>query len=262
MIDMILAAVAGICAGVLNGLNGNSAFGIVPPVLILFLRMEPYSAIGISLATDVISSAVSARSYFRGGHIQIKTVFPMAVAIVAGTLIGSFASRYIPPGKLGESGGILSIIIGIGFLRKPSLQRFENLKTQLLRGHAGKKTGLLIVICFFIGIVCGIVGFGGGRMVFIILMAVLSFPIHAAVGTSVSIMFFSALSGTIGHILLGRIPWMFLVISCAGAALGASLSSRFATLTSERNLMMLIGFIFIVLGTISVVHQIIGGGTP
>ncbi|MCX5882042.1 MAG: sulfite exporter TauE/SafE family protein, partial [Deltaproteobacteria bacterium] len=64
MVETMIAVLAGICAGVLTGLNGNSAFGIIPPVLILFLQIDPYAAIGISLATDVVSSAVSAGSYF------------------------------------------------------------------------------------------------------------------------------------------------------------------------------------------------------
>lgn len=262
MVETMIAALAGMCAGVLNGLNGNSAFGIIPPVLILFLQIDPYTAIGISLATDVVSSAVSAGSYFRGGHIQIKTVYPMVIAVVAGTLIGSFISQYIPSGKLGESSGILTIVIGINFLRKPSLKLFENLKKKLLPGPAGKQTRLSAVLCFFIGIVCGIIGFGGGRMIFIILIAVLSFPIHAAVGTAVSIMFFSALSGAVGHILLSQIPWMILLTCCAGATLGAALSSRFAALTSDKILMKITGFIFIVLGSIAFVYQIIRGGTP
>ncbi|MBI5593610.1 MAG: sulfite exporter TauE/SafE family protein [Deltaproteobacteria bacterium] len=262
MVETMIAAFAGMCAGVLNGLNGNSAFGIIPPVLILFLRIDPYAAIGISLATDVVSSAVSAGSYFRGGHIRIKTVYPMAIAAAVGTLIGSFVSQYIPSGKLGESSGILTILIGVSFLRKPSLKFFENLKKKLLSGPSEKQTRLSVVLCIFIGIVCGIIGFGGGRMIFIILMAVLGLPIHAAVGTAVSIMFFSALSGTVGHILLGRIAWMVLLTCCAGAALGAALSSRFAALTSDKILMKLTGFIFIALGSISFVHQIIRGGTP
>ena len=156
MVETMIAALAGMCAGVLNGLNGNSAFGIIPPVLILFLRIDPYAAIGISLATDVISSAVSAGSYFRGGHIRIKTVYPMAIATVTGTLIGSFISQYIPSGKLGQSSGILTILIGVSFLGKPSFKRFENLKKKLMPGSAGKQTRLSVALCILIGIVCEI----------------------------------------------------------------------------------------------------------
>jgi uncharacterized protein len=262
MVEITIAASAGICAGVLNGLNGNSAFGVIPPILLLFLQVDPYAAIGISLAVDVVSSAVSAGSYFKGGHIQIKTVYPMVIAVVVGTFIGSFTSRYIPSGKLGGSSGIFTIIIGISFLRKPSFKFFENMKKKLLSGPPGKQTRLSVVLCFFIGIICGIIGFGGGRMIFIILMAVLGFQIHTAVGTAVSIMFFSALSGTVGHFLLGQIPWMVLLTCCSGAALGAALSSRFAALTSDKLLMMLTGFIFIALGSTAFIHQIIRGGAP
>ena len=40
-----------------------SAAAVISPMLITFLGMEPYQAIGIALASDVLASAVSSYEY-------------------------------------------------------------------------------------------------------------------------------------------------------------------------------------------------------
>lgn len=255
MVDTVIYLLVGICAGMLNGLNGNSAFGIVPPVLISFLGMNPYAAIGISLTTDVVSSAVTAWSYFRSGHIHFKTVYPMAVSVVIGALAGSFVSQFIPSAKLGQSNGVLTILIGFSFLKPPAIKSVDHFKSKMRSGSAVKQKWISVFIGFLIGTICGIIGMGGGRLLFLTLIVILGFPIHAAVGTAVCIMFFSALSGAVCHMVSGRIPWMIVMSCCTGAAAGAALSSRIAALTSEKKLLKITGIIFIVLGLIAFIHQ-------
>ncbi len=53
---------AGMGAGLGTGFAGMSAAAAISPMLITFLGMEAYQAVGIALASDVLASAVSARS--------------------------------------------------------------------------------------------------------------------------------------------------------------------------------------------------------
>lgn len=46
-----------------TGLAGLSAAAVVSPMLITFLHMPAYQAIGIALASDVLASGVSAWTY-------------------------------------------------------------------------------------------------------------------------------------------------------------------------------------------------------
>ena len=50
-------------AGLGTGLAGLSAAAVVSPMLITFLHMPAYQAIGIALASDVLASGVSAWTY-------------------------------------------------------------------------------------------------------------------------------------------------------------------------------------------------------
>ena len=59
---------AGMGAGLGTGFAGMSAAAVISPMLITFLGMDPYMAVGIALSSDVLASAVSAFTY---GKIKI-----------------------------------------------------------------------------------------------------------------------------------------------------------------------------------------------
>ncbi|MGN0318627.1 MAG: sulfite exporter TauE/SafE family protein, partial [Lachnospira sp.] len=56
----LICFIAGIGAGLGTGFAGMSAAAVISPMLITFLHMEAYDAVGIALASDVLASAVSA----------------------------------------------------------------------------------------------------------------------------------------------------------------------------------------------------------
>ena len=60
MYKFIICFIAGIGAGLGTGFAGMSAAAVITPMLVTFLHIEPYQAVGIALASDVLASAVSA----------------------------------------------------------------------------------------------------------------------------------------------------------------------------------------------------------
>ena len=54
---------AGMGAGLGTGFAGMSAAAVISPMLIAFLKMDPYMAVGIALSSDVLASAISAYTY-------------------------------------------------------------------------------------------------------------------------------------------------------------------------------------------------------
>ena len=61
--NIFIYILAGLGAGVGTGLAGLSAAAVISPMLITFLGFPAYEAVGISLASDVLASAVSAYTY-------------------------------------------------------------------------------------------------------------------------------------------------------------------------------------------------------
>ena len=63
IVELIVCIFAGLGAGLGTGLAGLSAAAVISPMLITFLKIPAYQAIGIALASDVLASAVSAYTY-------------------------------------------------------------------------------------------------------------------------------------------------------------------------------------------------------
>lgn len=61
-------------AGLGTGFAGMSAAAVISPMLITFLGMGPYMAVGIALSSDVLAkSAISAYTYGKIRTLTLKT---------------------------------------------------------------------------------------------------------------------------------------------------------------------------------------------
>jgi hypothetical protein len=263
LFEIIMMLLAGWGAGVVTGLIGASAVVVVAPILVTFLNYGAYEAIGVSLATDVVASLTAAHTYSRYGNIDLKSGIQMAISAIIGALVGSWASSYIPPATLGRSTGIVILVMGVSFIRKPITLRVKEFEenSDFLRFVISffKKRRYMSSIFFglLIGLICGIVGAGGGVMILLILMLILGYQIHVAIGTSVLIMAFTALSGAVGHTLYGHLPLYAALAGCIGGAIGAKSAATFANLASEEKLGRAVGVTFLVLGIIMTINEMI-----
>ena len=89
LIKLLVCFVAGMGAGVGTGLSGLSAAAIISPMLITFLGMDSYMAVGIALASDILASAISAYTYAKNDNIDIKNGKIMLVTVLTFTVVGS-----------------------------------------------------------------------------------------------------------------------------------------------------------------------------
>jgi hypothetical protein len=114
------------------------------------------------------------------------------------------------------------------------------------------------VIGFLIGIATGLFGAGGGGTILIVLVYVMDYPLHTAIGTSTAIMAITAASGAVGYATQGQIPWVEAVIVGLAAVVSGALFSKIANRASEKSLYIGAACIFI---TIGVVMFFLEGGT-
>ena len=84
MYKFIICFIAGIGAGLGTGFAGMSAAAVITPMLVTFLGVEPYTAVGIALASDVLASAVSAYTYQKSGNLDIKNSLPLMISVLTG----------------------------------------------------------------------------------------------------------------------------------------------------------------------------------
>ena len=109
LIVFIVTFFAGMGAGLGTGFAGMSAAAVISPMLITFLGIEPYTAVGIALASDVLASAVSAYTYHKNKNLDVKNGILMMAMVLVFTVVGSYVSSIVPAQTMGGLCGIVRL---------------------------------------------------------------------------------------------------------------------------------------------------------
>ena len=238
MYKFIICFIAGIGAGLGTGFAGMSAAAVITPMLVTFLHIEPYQAVGIALASDVLASAVSAYTYGRNKNLDIRSGLVMMVSVLAFTLVGSWVSSLLPASTMGNFSVFMTLLLGVKFIVRPVMTTKKRLVQSVACGLA-------------IGFICGFIGAGGGMMMLLILTSVLGYELKTAVGTSVFIMTFTALTGSLSHFAIGGVAdWPALAFCVLSTLLWARIAARFANRSTPMVLNRATGAVLVVLGTV------------
>lgn len=247
LITVLVTFFAGMGAGLGTGFAGMSAAAVISPILITFLDMNPYMAVGIALSSDVLASAISAYTYGKNKNLDIKNGIIMMISVLAFTVVGSYVSSLVPSTTMGRFSVFMTFILGIKFIVRPVMTTKE-----AMAGVSAKKRALQSVICgVLIGFVCGFIGAGGGMMMLLILTSVLGYELKTAVGTSVFIMAFTAFTGAASHFAIGGIPDVKVWILCILFTLiWARIAAVFANKATPKTLNRATGIILVVLGIV------------
>lgn len=241
----VICFIAGIGAGLGTGFAGMSAAAVISPMLITFLGLPAYEAIGIALASDVLASAVSAYTYGKNKNLDIRNGIVMMAAVLLFTLVGSFVASRVPNTTMGSFSVFMTLLLGIKFIVKPVMTTKESMAAV----SAGKRIVQSLVSGTMVGFICGFVGAGGGMMMLLLLTSVLGYELKTAVGTSVFIMAFTAFTGAVSHFAIGGMPDIWCLVFCvASTLLWARIAAKFANKASAATLNRATGVVLAVLG--------------
>ena len=142
---------------------------------------------------------------------------------------------------------IAMIILGLRFIIKPVATTKEDMAAVSKKARIIKS----VIGGIVIGFICGFVGAGGGMMMLFVLTSFLGYEMHVAVGTSVFIMSFTALTGGISHLVIGGIPDVLILILCVLFTLiWARIASKIANKASSVVLNRVVGAVLIVTSVI------------
>lgn len=253
-LTVLITFFAGMGAGLGTGFAGMSAAAVISPMLITFLGMEPYMAVGIALSSDIPASAVSAYIYGKNKNLDIKNGLIMMVSVLVFTIAGSYISSLVPGTTMGNFSVFMTFLLGIKFIVRPVMTTKEDMEAV-----SPQKRLFQSVICgIFIGFICGFIGAGGGMMMLLILTTVLGYELKTAVGTSVFIMTFTALTGAVSHFAIGGMPdFMVLILCVLFTLLWARIAARFANKAEPEILNRATGIVLVILGIAIFLFQIL-----
>ena len=244
-IQIIVCFFAGLGAGLGTGFAGMSAAAVITPMLVTFLHIPAYQAVGIALASDVLASAVSAYTYRKSGNLDVKNGLIMMASVLCFTLVGSYVSSLLPNSTMGSFSVFMTMLMGIKFLVKPVMTTREAME------GVPKRTRVVQSVVFgaLVGFICGFIGAGGGIMMLLVLTSILGYELKTAVGTSVFIMTFTAFTGAASHFIMGGMPDMVTLLLCVVfTLLWARIAASFANKASPVVLNRSVGVVLVILG--------------
>lgn len=244
-IKIIICFIGSMAAGLGTGFAGMSAAVAITPVLVVFLDIPVYEAVGIALASDVLASGISAFTYARNKNVDIKNGFITMLAVLTLTTVGSYVGSLVPAPMMEGCSFVITGIMGIRFIVKPIKDHKKSEKK--LKGV--KRVIHSLIAGAVVGFVCGFVGAGGGMAMLFMLTTFLGYSLKKAVGTSVFIMTFTALTGAISHFSIGGVPDMLYLFSCiVFTLLWARIASKIANKLKPITLNRVTGIILITIG--------------
>lgn len=211
-------------------------------------------AVGIALSSDVLASAISAYTYHKNKNLDVKNGLIMMCSVLVFTVIGSYAASLVPSRTMGGFSVFMTFLLGIKFIARPVMTTKENMER-----ISPKKRAIQSIFCgILIGFVCGFIGAGGGMMMLLMLTSIMGYELKTAVGTSVFIMTFTALTGAASHFAIGGIPdatvWALCVVF---TLLWARIAAVIANKAQPKTLNRATGIVLVVLGVVIAVFQLL-----
>lgn len=235
--------------GLVLGLTGGGGSMLTVPILTYILLISPVTATAYSLFVVGTTSAFGAFQNAKKGMVDFKNGFLFAVpSFVAVFITRRFLVPEIPQVIISnpfvlKRDSFLMIFFGIIML----FAAFSMLKKKTNVTENQKETSILslVIQTFFIGIIIGLVGAGGGFLIIPSLVLFAKLPMKKAIGTSLFIIAINSLIGFMGDVQNLSIDWTFLIIFTGLSIIGIFIGMYLSKFTNENELKK--GFAYFVL---------------
>lgn len=236
-----LGYLGALCIGLILGLTGAGGSILTVPILVYLMGINPIIATGYSLFMVGTTSAFGAIQNIRKGFVDVKTALLFAIP----SFIAVFLTRKFIVPALPESIGnqnfaiskesllmllfaVVMLIVAVSMLRKKAEPtNLENHNPNMI---------LAVIRMFFVGILIGMVGAGGGFLFIPVLLFIAKLPMRKAVGTSLLIIALNSLIGFTGDIGNHVIDWKFLMGFTALSVVGIFIGIYSAKFVNESQL--------------------------
>ena len=186
----------------------------------------------------------------------MQIIYLIMIGLITGCVVG----------LTGASGVVvvvplLTVLMGfpvhmaIGMWVKSTRPERPAVENSQIKPFTVKNAAISFGIGLALGIFSGMFGAGGGIAFLIVMITVLKYSTHVAIGTSSLIMSLTAASGTIGYAIHGNVNFGSGLIIAIGSVVGGLLTARLANKVNEQTLEKLIGCVFAGLGVIMLIIE-------
>ncbi|MGP4073039.1 sulfite exporter TauE/SafE family protein [Piscibacillus sp. B03] len=266
LIIMLIIGLASAFMGSLVGLGGGLIF--VPALLFLskfsdsFSWVTPQNVVAMSLLIMIFTGLSSTLTYFKSKRVDIYSGLVFLTGSIPGALVGVWLNSYVEIEVFELYFGILMLILASLFFVKDYLLQFakkryvQDRKLYIhrefeLSGETVQYSYSIIfgvIISFFVGMISGLFGIGGGSLMVTSMILFFSFPAHIAAPTSMFMIFISSIVSSSAHVIAGNVIWEYALLAVPGAWLGGVLGAKLNQKLNSRVLEWILRLLMIIIG--------------
>ncbi len=230
---IVLLFLIGFIGSMISGMVGIGGSIIKYPMLLYIPPLLGFAAFtaqevsAISAVQVFFATLAGIIAYRKGGFINKPLLIYMGSAIVIGSFLGGYGSKFMPDATINLTYAILALVAAIMMLWPKKIK--EDTDLSQITFNKLMATSIAAVI----GIVSGIVGAAGAFITVPVMLVLLKIPTRVAIATSLAITFVSSIGSTAGKLMGGHmllIPSIVMVIaSTIASPLGVMVSKKLNT---------------------------------
>lgn len=256
----ILGYLGALFIGIVLGITGGGGSILTVPILVYLVGLNPIISTAYSLFIVGTTSAFGTLQNLKKGFVDFKTAVKFAIPSVIGVFL---ARKFIVPGipdpifYFGSvqltKGTFLMIVFAIVMLMV-AISILNN-RNEMPTAESKHKFWIIIQL-FFVGILIGIIGAGGGFLIIPALMKLAKLPIRKAIGTSLLIITINSLIGFMGDTQVTEIDWPFLLFFTSLSVIGIFIGLYIQKYINEKQLKKIFGIFVLAMAVVILYKEI------
>ena len=250
-IPIFLSVFSGIAVGFTLGLIGGGGSVLAVPLLLYVVGVKDvHSAIGTSALAVGVIAAINLLGHKKKGNLKIKKGIAFALPGLFGAFFGAQLGLWTPSENLLLFFAIFMAIVGLLMLRRKTA-KYDVVQSTPSYTILSKKS--VPLSGFFVGMMAGYFGIGGGFLIVPSLMYFGGLNIIEAIGTSLMSVSSFGLTTAASYFIAGNVDLLIATLFVIGGALGGfvginiteKISKKILTKTFAILLFVIAGYIIL-----------------
>jgi uncharacterized membrane protein YfcA len=253
-----LGAVLGLIVGVVLGLLGGGGSILAVPIFLYAFRLPADTAFAMSFPVVGLSALAGFFTHWRQGNVNLRIAVPYGLCAAAAAFLVARRAHLLPESLRLAMFAAFAFSAALVMLHD-SFRRRPAADSAAVTGESAPRFSVLLALeAMGVGSLTALIGVGGGFVIVPALVYLARMPIRSAVGSSLLIIAFNALSSFLGNVGEVAIDWPLAISFTAIAAIGAVGGTRLGRRVPQNRLKQAFAGLIIVLGSYLILRRLLG----
>lgn len=258
----VLAYISAVFIGIVLGLLGGGGSILTVPILVYLLALPAYEATAYSLFIVGVTSLTGSINYMRQKLVDFKIALLFSIPSFIGVLL---TRKLLLPNlpdllfTLGDFDVSKNLAIMILFSLLMLMASYSMIKKNNIDNkEKAQNKYRLIIKFFFVGVLLGLVGAGGGFLIIPSLIFFAKLDMKTAVGTSLLIISVNTLIGFLGDLTTSIVfDWTLLFSFTILALIGIYIGITISKFIDNKKLKPIFGWFVLIMGIYIITKELI-----